>query len=345
LLAFVAAAFGAMVSAQDRPVAFPHGATTGSFGNWAPLGEICSPYGNNAAESRTHALIPAEFLPPRPGFVWALEHIPVWLQSTQYPCTSTGATVQYALLEITLAHRARGAGPLSTTFANNLPSPPPAPVFPAQPITIAWTLGSWSPIQFAQPFAYDGTSDIVVEIRKVVTPTGQNVGTLRNLEPVRPDLPRPVLVTGVSGSGAHNAATGSYGNPLGWRLRFDYLPEPTLEARSPLGANGHYTNGDIMHFRIFATPGDLFVLAASFGFLPAPIVVPPFQGGIWLLPPITILDANLVAPAPGTNHHRFDLPIPPDPALAGLRIMGQSAVLRLATGQWDMTNAVDFVIR
>lgn len=344
-LALTVAAVGACPAiAQVRPVAFPHGASSGTNGNWTPLGEICSPNGNAAAEGRTHILIPAEFLPPRPGSIWALEHRPAWLNSTTYPCTNTGSTVQYALLEITLAHRTRGLGPLSTTFANNLPSPPPPPVFPAQAITIAWTLGSWNGISFAQPFLYNGTDDLVVEIRKIVTPTGQNVGTMRNLNPVRADLPRPVLASSALGYGGANAATGGYGNPLGWRLRFDYQTEPTLEARSPLGANGHYTNGDTMHFRIFAVPGDLFVLAASFAFLPAPVVVPPFQG-IWLLPPVTILDANLVTPAAGAEYHRVDFPIPPDPALAGVRVTAQSAVLGLATGQWDMTNGVDFVIR
>src|SRR5262245_55636101 len=85
MLALVAALAGT-APAQERPVAFPHGATTGLMGNWAPLGEIFSPCGSNVAEARTHILIPAEFLPPRASLLWALEHRPTTLTSSTYPC-------------------------------------------------------------------------------------------------------------------------------------------------------------------------------------------------------------------------------------------------------------------
>ncbi|HEU4418267.1 MAG TPA: hypothetical protein VFT55_04970, partial [Planctomycetota bacterium] len=276
----------------------------------------------------------------------SLQHLPVWLTSPQAPSCPQGMhTVQYSLLEITLAHRTPGSGPLSLTFANNLPSPPPPPVFPAQAVTIPWTTGDWDGIAFAQPFAYNGVDDIVVEIRKVVVPTGQNVGTLRNLNSTRIDLPRQVQVGGLVGSGASSAATGTYGDPLGWRLRFDNDPAPTLEVRSPLGPTSlHYTHGTTIHFRVFAPTGDVFVLAASFGFFPVSVPIAPFGGQLWLMPPIGIITADIVAPAPGAAYHRIDFPLPPDPALAGMLIGAQVATLGIWTGLWELTNAVDFVI-
>jgi hypothetical protein len=331
----------AAANAQSRPVAFPQGAVSGTHGNWGPLGEDC--LGRNL-EARTHILIPAEYLPPRPAVAWALEHIPTWLTSPTIPnCPGLMTTVQYALLEVTMAHRPRGAGPLSLTFASNLPSPPPTPVF-SQSWTKTWTIDAWDAIPFAQGFAYDGASDLVIAIRKVVTGSGQNVGTLRNLNSSRTDLPQQVMLVGVGASTATTA--GSYGPSLGWRLRFDRAVDPTLEVRSPHALSGlHFEHGAAMHWRIFDTAGDFYALGAGLGFLPVVLSVPPVTGGLWLASPVVTVSLGIVAPASGTVFHRVDWTIPASPVLAGLRICGQAATMDLVTGLTDLTNAVDFVIQ
>lgn len=332
---------GAELAAQNRPIAFPQGGKSGTRGNWGPLGEACT---GDFVESRTQILFPAEYLPTRAGTVWKLDHIPTGLSNSTISCPGAPVTVQYALLEITLAHRSRGAGPLSTTFDGNLPSTPPPPVF-SQAWTRTWVIGNWNGIPFAQGFAYDGVSDIVVQIRKVVTPTGANVGSLRNLNPPRPGHARQVAAVGGAGSGAANAATGSYTNVLGWRLHFDNVPDPTLEVRSPLGTNNlHFENGTTPHFRVFDSQGDLFAIAANFDFLPFPTPVAPLAGGLWLNP-VFVLSSGFVIHLPGEVYHRFAFPLPMNPGLAGLRICAQAVTLDPGSGLGDLTNAVDFVIQ
>jgi hypothetical protein len=156
------------------------------------------------------------------------------------------------------------------------------------------------------------------------------------------------MAFGDGNSNASTASTGSYANLLGWRLRFDFVPAPTLEVRSPLGPNNlHFEIGTATsHFRIFATGGDLYALGLTVaGFLPSPIPVPPVAGLLWLTPPIVTLQLGFVAYAPGTVYQQVNLPIPLAPALVGLQVYGQAGTMDLVTNLADLTNAVDFVIQ
>lgn len=51
----------------------------------------------------------------------------------------------------------------SLTFVNNMPAP--QVVFPAGPVSYARTASTWSPLNLAQAFVYNGIDNLVVEIR------------------------------------------------------------------------------------------------------------------------------------------------------------------------------------
>lgn len=337
--------------AQTRPVAFPSGWGSGTRCNVGPLGE--DPAGQ-FVECRTQILIPAQFLPPRPETIRALEHAPNWV--------STGPsnlwTVQYTMLEITLGHRTRGAGPLSLTFANNLPAPPPPPALPAQPLTITWNVGSWHGVPFTNPFSYNGIDDLVVEIRKVVTPTGQNVCTTRQLNPPPANLHPSIMAVGGQGSGAADATQATQTlNVLGWRLRFDGVPAPTLDVRctTPLCrnpvTNDHFSvsatsNGFVADYRVFAPNRDLFALMLDVGPLAAaPYAVPPLTGSTWLRPSMQMLTFGIVVLPPGVAFHFHALAVPNAPGLAGLHVAAQAVTSdpQLLAPVWS--NAVAFTIQ
>ncbi|MFO1078258.1 MAG: hypothetical protein U1E73_11110 [Planctomycetota bacterium] len=78
------------------------------------------------------------------------------------PC-STG-TSTYVNLRITMAHSS--AGLLSTTFANNLQSPPGGyEVLNRTSVDWIHTADTWSNIPLDRHFAYNGTDDLIIEVR------------------------------------------------------------------------------------------------------------------------------------------------------------------------------------
>jgi len=327
--------------AQVRPVGFPHSSVAGNWGSYIPLGEECH---GNAVEARTQILIPAEYLPPRPSVLRALEHLPAPINvNAPAPnnCPAGLTTVTYSQLEITIAHRPHGAGALSTTFANNLGGSAQV-VLPTSPtpVTITWVPWTWNSIWFQTPFNYNGTDDLVIEIKKVVVPSSQNVGTVRNQNDPRANLPQQLSAWGPAASGRNNWATGNLIDLLGWQLRFDSSPEPTLTVHSTLGTNGKsFDATSACQFGMHGTVGNLYVIAANFApFLPTAITLPPASGGIWLdvaSPSITWFLGGI------TSTPKFDAFTLP-PGFSGLVVRCQGGEFDPATSQLTMTNAVDF---
>jgi hypothetical protein len=150
---------------QPVAVAYPLDSITGGWANCGPLGQ------NNTGvcdESRAQMLIPQAYLPSTGGVITGIE---VVVTSPYVP------SVTYEVLDINMGLTT--ARSLSTTFANNLPSPIQVLSLRPPNSTINYTPSGWTLLNFKTPFPYGGSGNLVIEFRKSVNQPPQSRVNIR----------------------------------------------------------------------------------------------------------------------------------------------------------------------
>jgi hypothetical protein len=324
IVAVLAFALTGLIPAQQL-TAHPQETLLNTSGNIAPFGIAGA---GGFAESRCQILVPRQELVANPGPLVAIE----------VHALSPGP-VNYAQLEIRIAPTTATA--LSTTFAQNFASPP---TLVLQASNFQLTYGSgWQRVQFQQPFQHDGTSGIVIEIRKVAQPLPNQplVTMAASSSPPRTDRPGMVYAQGVGGSGAVNATVANtLAVPIAHRLLWSGAS--TVRHRSdPSGVAGNqYAIGGSVNIVLQGPAGQLWVVAAALGYLPPGVVVPGLQGEFRLNGAVSfgggVLDGSGVALQP--------VGIPNVAALVGLFVVYQGVVVDPAGGVVRFTNAMDHFV-
>lgn len=295
----------------------------GVFGIWHPFGSLST---GGADEARWQQLFPALYLPPVPSRLLALDVSP-----------HLEGTIRYKSLVITIGRTTTSS--LSAFFAANLTSP--VTVYSRQNMTLAWpSRKQWTRITFQTPYLYDGRSNLVIDVRKVIDrQANPNLGTVshQNQIPRRNDLPWPIWASGRAGSGAANAsrATTWYnGGPLLMRLVWSGAPTLTMNS-TPQPGRQHYHLGATVHVTTQGTPGDVFFDALDVG-LRAPLQVPGIQGSWWLQGLFNVLFIGVLDQQ---GRGTFNLLIPNARVLVGLHFYFQGATA--GPGGVYFTNVVD----
>jgi hypothetical protein len=324
LLASLAAAQG-----QTTLTAHPQETLQENTGNLVPLGVLG--LGSTAlfAEGTTQILVPKEELPTTPCFLTGLEFLGGALD-----------TVDYASLTITVGPTT--ATSLSPTFANNFPVPGTTVVqLTNQPIT--WTSAAFVGVPFAQNYVHDGVSGMVIEIRKVVQ-AGANGWPFMTMgsssSPSRND--RPVMAyafTGPGGGGANATQASVFANSIVHRMLWNLTP--TVRNLSDVGASGNqYNIGSTVTVTVGGNPGELFVLAAGVGYLPAGVPIPGFGGALLLNGPVIFASGLIGALGEATT----PVALPNNPAVVGFHIFYQAATVDPVSGTIVLTNGSDHFV-
>jgi hypothetical protein len=330
LLRLAAAALAAVLPAQQTTrTAHPQETLQNGIANFAPFGIFSTGAG---AEARAQFLIPKDELPSQPALLTGIElHALV------------GGTVGYASLQITAMPTT--ATSLSTTYAANLTGPTTV-VLQANGLQVAWSTTSWVGIPFTQAYLHDGSSALLLDVVKVVAaPTGGTsypfVTMTSSSAPVRNDRPQMVYNSGAPGSGAAGA-TSAFASTDPVSMRFTWSGTPTIRNRSDTGSIGgnQYAIGGTVTFTLDGQPGELWLLAAAYGFLPNAIAIPGLSGSLRLNGPV--LFASGLLGAGGSASQLVN--IPSQPALAGLFLAYQGATVDAATGSIALTNGSDHFI-
>jgi hypothetical protein len=320
-------ALAGALSAQVQTTAFVQESTIGTNGNVAPLG--CSATGL-FAEAHSQILIPAQHL-PGPGAVL------LGLAALGSSSAGTNTTLTYSLLRIRVSRTT--ATSLNATFANNLPQP--QVLLDVANLTVNWQVNAFTPITFLNTYIHDGTSSLVVDIQKIVSPIGDaGFKTIQNSR--RTDLPRMINAFGTAGSGAHAAtvATATNNSPISLELRWagaagTHTPtvklksDPTAPFRAPFGI------GNPIDTIVQGEPGSFFANFESTLRTPA-VVIPGIVGTLWIDGPL-LLSAGAM---PASGEHTTTQVLPNDPAWIGLYIAFQSLVIE-QDGDWLLTNMAD----
>jgi len=313
----------APIAAQQRS-AHPQESLGIGAGNTVPLGWA----GGIGAESRSQLLIPRQELPAVPAQLLAIEVAGLFVGNMNYQ--SLGilcAPAQIAALD--------------PNFASNL-GPAPTVVVPPAPRGIDYSLQDWTTIAFVQPYQHDGHSDLVVEIRKVVSPFGSAILTAhrQGSVPERADRPRMQATFGDLGSGANHAATAALTNMTPISLRLVWQQTPTLRHRSEVAASGNqFALGGQVALTVQGTPGHFFVMVAGIEWLPGQPLA-GVLGELRVAARYTFRDAVLDAQGLGS----YQVAIPNDPSIVGLRVTYQAAVVDPGTATITLTNGTDHFV-
>jgi hypothetical protein len=284
-------------------------------------------------EARSHFLFLAPFLPSGGGVVTGIEIVP-----------NNSNTTPYEQFELWLDHTTNAT--LSTTFANNLTSP--TKVLSKTPGTITWSGGNWTTLQFDTPFVYDGTRNLVLEVRKKLDrPNNTTIPSTSHriiIWPRRADLPVPIWAYGIYGSGAVNAttATTTYNTQILIRLR--WLPAiRTLTINSSRDTTGNASRS-YFHLGATVTPttqgqaGDFYGVHLDASLRPTGLVIPGIIGKYWL-PNVFFLNGGVLDSA---GRGSFNVTIPSDTNLIGVRFYLQGATANASA--IALTNVVDGVV-
>jgi hypothetical protein len=285
-------------------------------------------------EARSQFLWPAAFLPPNGGTITSVEVVHA----------STHAAFPYERFEIWMDHTTNAT--LSTTFANNLTSP--TLVYSRSPGTVAYTAGAWQGYVLDYPFAYDGTRNLVMEVRKKVdrpnNPTISPTVSQRVLiYPRRVDLPPPIWAYGAYGSGMVDAATALTTYSTQVLIRFQWGPVRTSTINSTRDTTGN-ANRSYFHLGATATvttqgtPGELAVHCIDVALSPVGISTPPVNGEFWLQ---TLFNLYFLGAIDGTGRFSVPLTIPNEMAIVGTRVYFQSLTAGM---EFNWTNVCDAVI-
>jgi len=329
--AWIALLFAATLHAQSgNPLSYPQDTLTSfSSGNAAPFGGInLIGLPSVAFEAHTQLLFPADHLPSTGG---TLVGIAVQAQV---------GTIQVIYSSLNIDASIATATTLSTVFAQNLLAP--VPVLAAQNLTVSYT-AVWTTFLFTTPFVYPGSLNLVLDIRKVLAGLPPNTGGVLTMsvlnDPPRNDLPPMVYAFGGPGSGASTAtvATDAHAT-IQVRLLWAGIPTMTLLSdRLGVTTGNQFAIGGSITITTYGTPASLYL--TQIGSAVAPVPVPPVAGlmyvsgvtlGIGFLNPIG-QDARMLS-------------IPSNPALVGLHIALQSAVLDAVSNAALWTCAADAFI-
>jgi hypothetical protein len=195
---------------QFTMTAHPQETLQSTNGNFSPLG--CYSNGSGA-EARSQILLRG-FELPGPGSALLGLEVRSWQSQA----------LTYSSLQIDVQPTA--ATSLSTTFAANVPAP--HTVLQATALPFAYATGRWTPIPFPTPYVHDGSSSLVIDIRKVVDPTTIAFVTMDNCQsPPRTDRPQMVYSFGMPGSGAANSLN-AFGRTEPIALRLRWVGPPTV---------------------------------------------------------------------------------------------------------------------
>lgn len=320
------ALFTTLATAQNL-TAHPQETLQNGNGNVAALGVIS---GGLFAEGRAHILVPKDELPSFPAALLGIEF-------------HGGATdtVHYGPLVITLAPTT--ATQLSPVFANNFTAPATT-VFNVPAVSVPWTTAGWVRLNFAQPYVHDGSSALLIEIQKVVQPdpvTGYPFMTITtSSSPSRTD--RPAMCYAFSGpSGGGSTATQATTFAVSHAHRLVWQFTPTLRHLSDVGGSGNqYNLGGSVTFTVAGNAGELWVLAASLGFLPASVPIPGFGGALRVGSPVVFASGVLGVNGEGTHV----LALPANPSLIGFYLAYQAATVDAGSGAIVLTNGTDHFI-
>jgi len=316
----------AATAPAQNPLAYPQASTASLSGNFTPLGFSSIGAGN---EGRYQVLIPADHLPGRPALIRAIEC---------YTIVGTGP-VTYSSLSIRIGS-ILGAPVLSTSFTANLASS--VQVWAKTQVTLQWTERQWVRIALGTPYAYDGTSNLVLDFQKVVAPT-TGIPLVSHATARRAGVVPAVYIFGPTGSGASQATSARFSspNPLLVRLIVD---TPTLSLSSPPIFPNYldFAIGGPVDIAVHAAPNQVHWTLLANGFSPIGVTRPPVAGTLFLdLAGVSTLATGVV---PATGEWSTQLTIPNDPGLVGLQFALQSAVAGPNLGQPTWTNASDFFV-
>lgn len=296
----------ALLAAQEQPVvAFPQDATFLTVSTSTPFGLFAV---QPEPEGRYQMLVPRDRMPTRPSIISGLAVV----------TRPTGGVVDYARLQITLA--TTDAAALGTDFAANLTAPQ---VVFERTGQFTWNNGTWTTLQFDTPFAFDGQSGLVVEVRKeIVSAAPFFVGTASTGTSQTPPngLPNAIWTTGARGSGSWGAArsTGT-GKPIQLRLLVD---TPTITVRSEIvfGGPRYFAPGFPVELAAYGAAGSCFCAVVDTQFQ-SPYSLPGVLGSGHVLPLVEFPLREI--PAGGRDVLTFTMP--PNPSLSGAWFMLQAA--------------------
>lgn len=281
----------------------------------------------NWDEARSHFFFPAQLLPPTGGVITGIELVP-----------NTSNTTPYERFEISFDHTQ--SPNLSATFASNLTNP--QLVFQQTPGSIAWTGATWNTIQFATPFVYDGRSNLVMEVVKVLDrPNNATISAVSHrilANPRRADWQTPIWAYGVYGSGASMAASATTTYSTQLLIRLLWLGPPTLTidcTRDP--SRNYFHVGSTLTVTAHGNVGEAYFNALALALYPVGLPVPPLNGALWLNGGVLLG----LGPLDPTGQGSSSLTIPVNPTLVGLHMYFQSLT---AGAVFTLTNCVDGIV-
>jgi hypothetical protein len=222
-------------------------------------------------------------------------------------------------LQVRMSH-VPAAHVLSSTFATNLPNP--VTVLSSNEYSFHYTDGGWRNIGLQVPFAYDGTSDVVVEILargNVQTTTGTIEGQFHRSQIQERVYASFSLLT---------PTTGTYADAGGLRMRVGFHCAGANEHGSSCGSlrashTGDGRRGENFNFRVAGAEPNLIAvigLGLDNGF-PLPVSLTPFG---WTN--CTAFSNSVVLATVNTSVFgvaNYALPVPNDPTLDGVIVFGQ----------------------
>ncbi|HLU40262.1 MAG TPA: hypothetical protein VK081_12820, partial [Planctomycetota bacterium] len=290
----------------------------------APLGS--HPAIQTVEEGRWQALIPHTHLPTTPVTIVGFSVI----------SETFGGPLTYRTLRVTLGHTSASA--LGTDFAANLIAP--VAVIDRTNHAVNYRLHAWTRVPFDVPFAYDGRSSLVLEIRKECVPIAFGVAAMATAgAPPRTELPLSRFTVGAVGSGAASASTATAAAAAPLQVQLHVQGAPTIFLTSyPQATRNEFPLGGTIDFACDAQAGAVWVGWIGGTFVPR-LPVPGFLGEV-LVPPAAVLPARTVATAPDV----VTLGIPSDPWLVGVHLAWQGVVVEPGRGPL-FTNGANCVIR
>src|SRR5262249_38886307 len=147
------------------------------------------------------------------------------------------------------------------------------------------------PIPLTGIYVHDGTSSLVLDIQKVVSPGTALFTTMSTAQdPAAPTpsfLPRMAYAFGGPGSGAEAATTAtSFAQPVAVRLLWQNVPTIHLLA-NPAPSGNQFGLGSTINLTTEAAPGSVAINFLSTGFLSPFLSLPPVIGE-WRVQGITL---------------------------------------------------------
>lgn len=316
-LGWVGLALATPTMAQQ--LAYPQDTLRGTTGIVAPFG------GWATSNAMDQARFQQAFLPrhlPSPGD----DIRGFWIHS------QVSGSLTYLDLTITLSHMT-GTN-LSPTFANNLPNP--EVVFTGAR-TIQWA-NDWTRILFTNRFSYDGSSTLVLDIRKAVDRfmyLPANFAMACDADSGRTDYPEAIWALNSSAT----EATTRWPYPL--QVRWIFADTPTLFLQSDPGGPRHRTFA--LGTSVLITVGGNYgspVWTFMHHTFQAPSAIPGIRGRAWI-PLQYLFDWGSV-----TSQYTHERPVfvPTDSALVGGHIVFQAIVADPSGFPVSFTNAMDCFI-